>query len=84
MSLPTLKVPELWMMDSIIFYFYFILFYFWVSFFFIILELGQKCNVMSHITHDTVTVTQSGNTEKVIEGPRTDNVIQYSNNILAL
>jgi len=39
---------------------------------------------MSHITYDTVTVIQLGNTEKVIEGSRTDNIIQYSNNILVL
>ena len=36
------------------------------------------------VTYVMVTVTQSGDTEKVIEGPGTDNIIQYSNNMLTL
>jgi len=36
------------------------------------------------VTHVTVTVTQSCDIEKNIKDSKTDNVIQYSNNMLAL
>ena len=36
------------------------------------------------VTSVTVTVTQSHNTEKVVEDFGIDNIIEYSNNMLAL
>jgi len=36
------------------------------------------------VTYVTVTVTQSGNIEKVIENLETENIIQHGNNMLAL
>ena len=48
---------------------------------FFILNLGKRCDVMSQIVTDTercvtyVTVTQTCDTEKNIEGSRIDNII---------
>ena len=36
------------------------------------------------ITYVMVIVTQSGDIEKIVEGSRTDDVIQHSNNMLTL
>jgi len=68
----------LWTIDLIIFYFFFLLFYFWVSFYYYYFGLRQKCDICHRV------VTQSGDTEKIIEGSGTDDIIQYNNNILAL
>jgi len=59
-------------LDFILFLFYFILLSVEVSFLFLF-DLRQKCDMMSHIL--TVTVTQSCDIEKIIEGLRTDNII---------
>jgi len=68
-------------------------------FFLLYSGLRQKCDVivtqvtkynesMKHVTcvvtYVTVTVTQSYNIKKVIESSGTNDIIQYSNNMLAL
>ena len=69
---------------SSIFLFYF-LFYFWVLLFFsLIMNLGKGCDVTSCMTVTYVTVTYHTIIEKNIKDSRIDDVIQYSNNILAL
>jgi len=40
--------------------------------------------VTESVTYVTVTVTQLYDTEKNIKGSETDNVVQYSNNMLVL
>ena len=64
----------------------FILFSFAFILFFLILDLDKRCDVMSHksqsMIHVKVTVTQLCDIEKNIKDSKTDNVIQYGNNML--
>ena len=60
----------------ILFFFAFILFYFYLFW-----DLNKRCDVTSHMT---VTVIQSCDTKKNIEGSRINNIIQHNNNILIL
>ena len=58
---------------SFSFYFIFLIFLYFIFkflFFFFILNLGGRCNVMSHVT-----VTQSCDTKKNIEHSETNNII---------
>jgi len=51
-------------LSFISFYFSHYLFYIWFYFTFLILNLGEKCDMMSCVTYVTVTVTQSCNTRE--------------------
>ena len=77
---------------------YYIFLYFILSFLFsfFISNLDKRSGITSYVTvtqvtkcdrnmtYFTVMVTSLCNTKKIIEGSRIDNIIQYSNNILAL
>jgi len=66
------------MINLILFYFFILSFEF--LFFSFNFELRQKCETChSVVTNVIVMVTQSCDTEKIIEGSETDNIIQHSN-----
>ena len=68
-------------------YFIFLSNLFLVSFYFLSLfYLGLGWSVMSYVTgwSHHVTVTRSCDEEKVLEGSRIDNIMQYDKNILVL
>ena len=77
-------------LDHLFFFLFIILFIilFFIFFYFLYLDLNSK------VEYDTIYITKHGegmicvivtcDIEKIIEGSRIDNIIQYNNNILAL
>jgi len=65
-------------MVSILFFYLFFLLISFLFYSIFDLGLGFQCNIM------VITITQTYDTEKVIEDSGTNNVIQHGNNMLAL